>query len=84
MRPEDVKSVQNSGQVGKTGTESSMGVALIEKVLLSYSTSILWSLISELQIIELFELFDLKIPAPWSTFAEYFDGVTSFDYVDTE
>ena len=84
MKLEDVKLVQIVGQVFKTATESAMATGFIQKLLISSSLSILWSQISELQIIEHLNLFYLKIPATWSTFAEYFEHITNLEFVDTE
>ena len=84
MRLDEVSLLQNSGKVLKTATESAMAIIFIEKICLSSSSGILWSQLSELQIIELFDLFYLKTPATWSTLSENLEGITRLELVDTE
>ena len=61
-----------------------MGISILQKLALSGSLSMVWSQLSELQIIDLFDLFNLKIPATWSTFEEHLDAITSLEFVDTK
>ena len=43
MKLDDVVLVQNSGQILKTATESTMGVAILQKLAPSGSLSLIWS-----------------------------------------
>ena len=61
-----------------------MFITYLEALVLSGSSSILWSLLTELQIIEHFNLFRLKQSPTWSTFSDHFDGITNLEFLDTE
>ena len=84
MNLDDVSLVQTVGKAAKSSTESVMSVAFVEKLAMNGSFSHIWSLLSELQILDLFNLYNLKIPATWSSFAENLDEITKLEIVDTE
>ena len=66
------------------GTEIAICIAILQKLTPSGSLSMIWNLLGELQILEHFNLFDLKIPASWSMFEEHLSGITNIEIVDSE
>ena len=84
MDQEDAKLVKSLGQAIATATESTFSISFVEKVVLYKSYGVLWSQLSELQIIEHFDLFYLKTPSTWSTFSTNIQKITRFDYLVPE
>ena len=80
----EVNLVKNSGKIAKSSTESVIGMTFLQNLVISGSSNILWSCLSELQIIEHFNLLYFKIPANWATFAENIDSMTNLEIVDSE
>ena len=70
MKDEDVQGVQVSNEVFKQSASFGMIIDYLLQMMLAGSLAKLWNLFCELQVVEHLDLFLLKTPGSWNTFAD--------------